>query len=318
MSELETSAEISDSAERWLARVERGLTDEEQVLFQVWLAGDARRRGAFLRAEAAMHLIDRACRTAPQGANDSAPRSARRALLAGGLAAAVLGAVGVAWVSTSAPDVTRETVTSVGEIRQVPLEDGSTVLLNTDSSMSVRLGARRRTVRLDRGEGLFKVAKDRARPFVVETDLGRVTAVGTAFSVRRHPDRIDVVVTEGVVEVGGHGRGSAVARLGAGSRAMLSKTGALQVSRLNPEDVARNLAWENGSVSLAGDTLQAAANEFNRYNQKKIVVHPALAHETVVGWFEAKDPAGFARAAAVSFDGEVLIEGQTIRIRPRK
>jgi transmembrane sensor len=99
---------------------------------------------------------------------------------------------------------------------------------------------------------------------------------------------------------------------------MLSKTGALQVSRPNPEDVARNLAWENGSVSLAGDTLQAAANEFNRYNQKKIVVDPALAHETVVGWFEAKDPAGFARAAAVSFNGEVLIEGQTIRIRPKK
>jgi ferric-dicitrate binding protein FerR (iron transport regulator) len=156
VSELETSAEISDSAERWLARVERGLTDEEQVLFQAWLAGDVRRRGAFLRAEAAMHLIDRACRTAPPATNDSAPRSARRALVAGGLAAAVLGAVGVAWVSTSAPGVTRETVTSVGEIRQVPLEDVSTVLLNTDSSMSVRLEARRRTVRLDRGEGLSR------------------------------------------------------------------------------------------------------------------------------------------------------------------
>src|SRR3546814_19688281 len=47
----------------------------------------------------------------------------------------------------------------------------------------------------------FQVAKDRARPFVVEVGDVRVRAVGTAFGVKRTAGGVDVQVTEGVVEV---------------------------------------------------------------------------------------------------------------------
>jgi len=48
----------------------------------------------------------------------------------------------------------------------------------------------RRSVILGRGEALFEVAHDSARPFVVIAGNGSITAVGTTFDVRKDADRV--------------------------------------------------------------------------------------------------------------------------------
>src|SRR3546814_10056817 len=55
-------------------------------------------------------------------------------------------------------------------------------------------------ITLEEGEAWFQVAHDAHRPFVVDVGSVRIRAVGTAFSVRRNPEGVDVMVTEGVVE----------------------------------------------------------------------------------------------------------------------
>jgi transmembrane sensor len=55
---------------------------------------------------------------------------------------------------------------------------------------------------LDRGEALFSVAPDPERPFEVNAGSGVITAVGTAFNVRRREDNeVVVTVTDGIVEI---------------------------------------------------------------------------------------------------------------------
>jgi len=56
-------------------------------------------------------------------------------------------------------------------------------------------------VRLVRGEAHFTVAKNPARPFIVEAGGVAVRAVGTAFDVRHADGAIEVLVTEGKVHV---------------------------------------------------------------------------------------------------------------------
>ena len=94
----------------------------------------------------------------------------RRVLLGGfGLAAAV--AAGVVLT----PVLSRQRYrTLVGEIRRVPLADGSMAAINTDTTLDVRFQKAERAVTLDRGEAWFQVAKDAPRPFVVESGPVRV------------------------------------------------------------------------------------------------------------------------------------------------
>src|SRR3546814_8461547 len=57
--------------------------------------------------------------------------------------------------------------TSVGEIRRVPLADGSIAAINTASAIDVKLDDAARHVRVVEGEAWFQVARDKQRPFVV-------------------------------------------------------------------------------------------------------------------------------------------------------
>ncbi|MBZ4074165.1 FecR domain-containing protein, partial [Escherichia fergusonii] len=57
--------------------------------------------------------------------------------------------------------------TEIGERRAISLADGSTVELNTNSQVRVRLSKAQRSLILDKGQAMFVVAHDAGRPFVV-------------------------------------------------------------------------------------------------------------------------------------------------------
>src|ERR1700730_2385077 len=65
--------------------------------------------------------------------------------------------------------VAQACTTAVGEQRVCPLEDGSVVYLNTDSRVEVEYTRDQRNVLLMRGEALFSVARNRSRPFIVQS-----------------------------------------------------------------------------------------------------------------------------------------------------
>lgn len=81
------------------------------------------------------------------------------------------------------------------------LADGSVVELKDDAEITVEFSADIRRVTLRRGEAHFQVAKDVARPFVVDAGGIEIRAVGTGFVVQRSLRAIDVLVTEGRVAV---------------------------------------------------------------------------------------------------------------------
>jgi transmembrane sensor len=57
-----------------------------------------------------------------------------------------------------------EYVTSIGEQRTVPLDDGSRIALNSNSRVQIEFTADKRTVRLLHGEAFFEVAHNKERP----------------------------------------------------------------------------------------------------------------------------------------------------------
>jgi transmembrane sensor len=239
----------------------------------------------------------------------------RRRFVASGVAALFLGAAGTWWIDRR--DQTY--VSKLGQIRRVKLSDGSHMVLNTATEATVRFDKAHREIELATGEGLFQVAKDPARPFIVRAGFVSVRAVGTVFAVRTADQRVDVTVTEGVVELvdGSTSGGGVIRRVAANERATVMETNQVQVQTMPHAEAERRLAWRDGMVDFAGEPLTTAVEEINRHNHRQIVVDdPALASRPVVGMFRANDPENFAATVATALGAQSIDQDDAIHLRP--
>lgn len=318
----------NEEAARWVVRLDAGaLSEAEQRELDAWLEAAPHHRGAFIRARAAWADLDRigalAGGSTPIGSTEAADTPAigrRRWLLAAGIAG--LAILGGSWLALN---IGRDVYESgIGEVRRVTLADGSSLVLNTASKAIVRFDDARREVRLDRGEALFQVRKDAARPFVVRTANLTIRAVGTAFAVRVEEAQVDVTVTEGVVEVArategsrGSGSGEAPKRVIANQRAIARTAEPVAIELVEPSIAQRRLAWRDGMVAFDGEPLAQAVAEVNRHSRRQIVIDDAtLAAKPVVGIFRANDVEGFAHAAATALGAKAVDDDEIIRIVP--
>lgn len=112
--------------------------------------------------------------------------------------AAIFAIVAVSYVFWQSLDTNIDT--QIAEKTQIFLPDESSVDLNANSYLTYNTQDWRdaRSLKLE-GEAFFKVAKGSA--FVVETQHGDVTVLGTQFNVYSRGDRLKVSCFEGVVSV---------------------------------------------------------------------------------------------------------------------
>lgn len=312
-----TDAERSEAAAaRWLARHDAGpLSAGDAAAFEAWCAADPRHLGAYVRLEAVNARLDRA--VALKGMAIEPPRARRWWIPMAAMAATMAAAFGI-W-QTTAPDApageTRHMATRIGEQYRAALADGSTVELNTASAAAVAMAPKLREIRLGKGEALFEVAKDPERPFIVRTALGDVRAIGTVFTVR--VDRgLEVLVSEGTVAI--ERDGEQIARVTAGERYALNAVGDAARAPRDPDEIKRALAWRDGRIAFAGETLAQAAREFNRYNRVQIeIADPAVGTMRFGGYFRATDPEGFGTSIERSLAVTATRRGDTITLSPR-
>lgn len=126
----------------------------------------------------------------------------RRRILAAAACTALVAAAGSWWWQDARhPSYS----TDIGERRSLTLADGSTVDLNSRSSIRVEFSATERRIELADGQALFQVVKDKTRPFIVRSGAATVRAVGTQFDVYRKDSGTTVTVLEGRVAIYSNG-----------------------------------------------------------------------------------------------------------------
>lgn len=344
--------EIETAAADWIARRDQGFDPGEAAAFEAWTLADPRHAAAVAELEEAWVAINRP-RLAGRGREVMAEigtltgqrwqRRRRRAFGAAStlLAAAAAIAIGFFFLPfrSDAPERAPRTVTLRPD-RQV-LPDGSSIELNSGAEIAVEFSPEKRTVRLLRGEALFSVAKDAARPFVVNVSAVEVRAVGTAFAVRYGPGKVDVLVTEGRVAVqrASDGRSligdrpsvaasdfSAVSAdaplLAAGHRVAIPVVDlpapSLAVASVSMGEIAGALAWRQRRVEFTSTPLAEAVPLFNRGNQTRLTLADhATGEMKISGVFWTDDPEGFARLLESSL-GVKAIRGSDGAIVLRK
>jgi transmembrane sensor len=192
-------------------------------------------------------------------------------------------------------DTFQNLATPVAQRQALTLADGTELELNAQTVLAVELNARERRVRLAGGEAFFHVAKDSARPFIVETAAGSVRVTGTQFNVRTAPaGQLEVTVVEGAVQVQ-PGDPTGVRALHAGEQLARVKH-EVTVRKLTGADVDRALAWRSGQVIFNGTPLREALAAFARYHGRTLTASDAAALQRVSARRSLDDLDGFLAA----------------------
>jgi transmembrane sensor len=242
-------------------------------------------------------------------------------LLAASVVLVLLGSFFYLRVSNDSGVFSHTYVTEVGEERMVTLKDGSSFVLDAQSSLRVEISARERSFYLN-GQAVFTVAHDPLRPFRVRTAATTIEALGTEFNVRTD-DRTKVAVFDGVVRLYSDGAksGSAAstassAQLTAGEGVTINADG--EITERRKVDRASVMAWEQRQLVFSRTPLNEIVREFNRYNQKgRMRVEGKAGSLYFGGVFDATDPGPLL--LILSKNPQIILEhqGEDLVIRDR-
>ena len=335
-----TPEAIQTAAAEWLARRDRGLNAVEQDAYLQWLSEAPAHGLTIARLENTWKALDQLSQWRPEHSPQpnpdllAPPRRRRRNLAWSALLAAsvALAFIAVRWhpQATELADH-HQAIIHPGPERMI-LEDGSIVELNAGAKVVVEFTPDERRVSLQRGEAHFTVAKNPARPFIVSADKFSVRAVGTAFSVQLNREAVSVLVTEGKVRLdesqAATSASAAVSRelshMVAGQQAVINlHDGALavdsnpiQIHEVTPVEMERSLSWQGLRLEFVEMPLRDVVQEFNRYNQRKLVIDDAQTGAIVMqGNFRADNIDAFVRLLDLSFGVTAQPRGSEIVLR---
>lgn len=321
----------NEEAAVWLARLTRGLREEEGRELRDWLA-DPKRRAILLEAASLYHGPDvlHVLKHLFPGSPEFLTAQPRQDLIATSLkAVAALSIVAIGTLMLmgqvpafmgEAPRVQPENpstayTTAIGERREVKLPDNTVINLNTHTRMTVVYSQRSRDVNLEYGEASFNVAPTVDRPFIVRAGRRELEALGTHFIVRvLDQDNVQVTVTEGAVKVAyapprwPETPAKRRENLSFGETVVIAQETALvepgyqSVRTLAPGEVEARAAWQRGLIIFDGTPLEDALAEVDRYTTARfIVADDKIRNVRLGGDFRAGDVEGLLSALKKEF-----------------
>jgi transmembrane sensor len=238
--------------------------------------------------------------------------------------------------------------TAKGQTYQFTLPDGTKVWLNADSKLefpSNFVNSKTRFVKLS-GEGYFEVAKDKAHPFVVQTDKQTVEVLGTHFNINSYNDESSVRTTllEGSVSVRhaefiSASRNSKAALQGRGpdlrqdddrfkqdSEAVILKpnqqsilTGSNRI-KLQDVDVSEIVSWKDGEFKFKEETVESIMRKVARWYDVDVVYEKDAPRDIKLGGVvsRSRNVSAVLKMMELTYRVKFKIEGRKIVVEQVK
>ncbi|AMD49637.1 fecR family protein [Bordetella holmesii 30539] len=176
-----------------------------------------------------------------------------------------------------------------GERRDVTLEDGTQLTLNTGSAVNLSFDAHSRQILLIDGEIMVTTrhqpGQNDPRPLMVRTAEGSIRSLGTRFTVRQHAGLTSVAVLESAVEITPLQNAGDSRLLHAGERAQFSRQ---EVQPPRPIGEHTD-AWTRGYLNADEQRLADFLAEVGRYRPGILRVAPRVADLRLSGVFPLGD-----------------------------
>ncbi|UWF48040.1 FecR domain-containing protein [Pseudomonas sp. N3-W] len=288
-------AQAMDQALDWL--IVMGSPSEEQArAFHQWLVADPLHAEAFARAQMIWDSPPISlCAQNLAAAPAKVTMLSRLRLHWKPLATAAVLVLGLFSFTNLPMRIQADHLTVVGERQRLQLEDGSKVLLNTNSAFSSTINDHQRVARLYQGEAFFEVPAN--RPGSLEIDAGPVKASvrDTTFAVRYLDGIAQVQVQRGDVDLRAT-RDDTRVRLSAGESIRIGPNGFDRPAKL---DAATDLAWVQGRLVFENCPMSQVLAELRRYYPGWIINNnEQLADVAVTGNYRLDQPLDVVRSLA--------------------
>ncbi len=305
-----------EQALRWLVRLQSGeVTAKDRRYFESWVFDQSTHREEFERFSTIWNILDQTEPFMSAEINQAerfwdAHRTTRLplnrlCLLRWGALPVVISAFVALnaltpwwWEGLFTTEVEYQTVK--GEQQSFILEDGSEIMMNTDTKLSIQLSGTERVVAFEQGEALFTVTHDEKRPFEVRAGNGIVHDLGTQFLIHKSQEKVNVFVLEGVVEVGlnDHQKITPIPKpkiVEQGQQVWYTADG--RISSVESFDRQTASAWTEGKLIFEAKPLLEVLKEVGRYRSEEIrLLDQSLASIPVSGIFNINDLGSFMQA----------------------
>ncbi|MHA3841577.1 FecR family protein [Sphingomonas aestuarii] len=264
--------EMMDAARGWAIRV-RDPAFADWDGFTGWLEADTRHAAAYDAAcDADAAVVELFAKSAPIAMPDGharpAPRRVSRRWVAGGGAVAAALALAFVYTDRQPASAPYSIATRAGVSQTIDLEPGTQIVLNGDSRVTLDR-ERPRYASLDRGEALFVVRHDDARPFTVNVGAAKLVDLGTIFNVARTDDATRIAVSEGVVM---YNPDSDAVRLDAGKSLEVAE-GRLTMRSVSLDAVG---SWRDGTLVYDNAPLPQVVGDLSRSLGVAVTLSPDL------------------------------------------
>ncbi|MBT3945687.1 MAG: DUF4974 domain-containing protein [Candidatus Marinimicrobia bacterium] len=207
--------------------------------------------------------------------------------------------------------LTTETlVTQTTDFRTLQLPDGSTITLNAGSQIKYKkdFNTDHRSLTMT-GEVYFNV-KNGNTPFVIQTNQGQVTVLGTSFNVRSREDGFEVGVNEGIVKVSNDSK-SVILHKGQmiGIDSNFDEKNLQNISYTNyPDWMHEKLVCEQTPLSEVCDEIERTFGISFKF------ANPSLSDITVTGVIDAQDLNTVLSTISLLTQHEFKFDGDTCTI----
>ncbi|WLH29007.1 FecR family protein [Pseudomonas canadensis] len=283
-----------DQALDWLIALQCPLPGQ-QTEFEAWLASDPAHVHAFAKAQAAWERapVHSAAVALAVPRKSSAWRRIKPHWKPLATAAVLL--IGLFSFSNLPVRLQADHLTVVGERQRLQLDDGSKVLLNTNSAFSSSIKDHQRLARLYQGEAFFEVVPNHGLPLEIDAGPVRASVRDTAFAVRYLNGEAQVQVQRGDVDLSNTFDDARV-RLRAGESIRIGPKGFGQPAKL---DANKDLAWVQGRLIFENCPMSEVLAELRRYYPGWIVnTNDQLASVAVTGNYRLDQPLDVVRSLA--------------------
>ncbi len=279
---------ILDEAALWLMELHSGQLDpaRRQQLTE-WCARSADHERAWQRASIFSNKMQQVSPAGARALKSLAAADRRKAVKT---IAALLLALPVGWLAyryTLQGEGMRYR-TALGERREVTLDDGTQLVLNTDTEVDVVFNDAQRRLILRQGEILVTTAKDQVTPprsFSVQVREGSIRALGTRFTVWQQDAKSQVAVMEGAIEISPLDAPTAKTVLPSQRQATFNSKQADTPVALD----AGAASWEDGMLIAHKMPLATFLAQLDRYRPGKLQYDKRVANLPVSGAFSLTD-----------------------------
>lgn len=313
---------VNEAAEWFLILLDEDLSEEHYLEWQTWLAKNDANQKAFSKAEECWENLDNVTDLPLAQEKTTVNRNKHTTSLLrrfAPIAATIFVSLSIGLMTyrnIPAPLEITTYQTDLAEHKNIQLDDGSKVTLGAKSIINVQYSDIQRHVTLVRGEAVFDVAKNKARPFVVKIGKGTVTAIGTKFNIHSSRHNVIVTVLEGSVEVnpylvtGINPDNDDIPHpiVPAGNAVSYRNNG--YISGVVPVNTEAATSWEQGLLVRVDTPLPRVIADVNRYSLREIIIgDPSLNDIRFTGTVLNDGIDNWLRGLSVAYPIKVLDSG---------